>query len=154
MGSFIKDLELDGVLVRTVPSGSMDCVLKSQLVRIFANDLVEDDNDLVSILMTSQTCQSLIKIRKDKCVPNLNNFKEKFYDQRIKLSSGLFVNVRVFSEKKYSNGLAFVNLIEMIRMISLEPLICDLLNDNKNWKTFFCNKVNENMELDHKKCLF
>ena len=39
-------------------------------------------------------------------------------------------------------------------MISLEPLICDLLNDNNNWKTFFCNKVNENMELDHKKCPF
>ncbi len=56
--TFIKDLELDGVLVRTVPSGWMDCILKSQLVRLFANDLVEDDDDLVCILMTSQTCHS------------------------------------------------------------------------------------------------
>ena len=45
---YVNELEADGVIVRTVPSGSMDCVLKSQLVRLFAHTLADDDEDLVS----------------------------------------------------------------------------------------------------------
>ena len=45
--AFVQSLRADGVLVRTVPSGSMDCILKSQLVRLFATDLVLDSQDLV-----------------------------------------------------------------------------------------------------------
>jgi hypothetical protein len=44
---FVRQLEEDGVIVRTVVSGSMDCVLKSQLVRLFASDLVQNQDDLV-----------------------------------------------------------------------------------------------------------
>ncbi len=45
--SFVQSLIADDVLVRTVPAGSMDCILKSQLVRLFATDMVLDEQDLV-----------------------------------------------------------------------------------------------------------
>ena len=47
--SFVQSLRAEDVLVRTVPSGSMDCVLKAQLVRLLAADLVLDSQDLVMI---------------------------------------------------------------------------------------------------------
>ena len=47
--SFVQSLRAEDVLVRTVPSESMDCVLKAQLVRLLAADLVLDSQDLVMI---------------------------------------------------------------------------------------------------------
>ena len=49
MKKFVSEVEAEGVIVRTVSSGSMDCVLKSQLVRLFAHTIVDDDDDLVSL---------------------------------------------------------------------------------------------------------
>ena len=48
---FIAQLEADDVIVRTVATGSMDCVLKSQLIRLFAFQLVDHSEDLVNLFV-------------------------------------------------------------------------------------------------------
>jgi hypothetical protein len=44
----VSNLEAKNVTVKTVATGSMDCVLKSQMIRLFAFKLVDNDDDLVS----------------------------------------------------------------------------------------------------------
>ena len=55
LSKFVADLEADDVIVRTVASGSMDCVLKSQLIRLFAFQLVDHDEDMVSCTVSRIT---------------------------------------------------------------------------------------------------